>query len=100
METQTMGLSHHENGNASDTTEVMLRRPFMRITWHQYPTLMASGSNACFKSAKLCTKSFMLLFRLIHMTIGLDACQNHNGAQSSECLWCCSKCILLLLSNG
>jgi len=66
METQTMGLSHHENGNASDTTEVMLRRPFMRITWCQYPISMTNSSNECFESAEPCMKSFKLLFKLIH----------------------------------
>jgi len=84
MEMQTMGVNHYENANASNMTEAMLRRLFMRITWHQYPTLMTSRSNACFESEKPCTKSFVLLFRLIHFfrmkefdccgreTIGMD----------------------------
>jgi len=73
-----------KNANASNMIEAMLRRLIMRITWCQYPILMTSSSSACFESPKPCTKSFVLLFRLIHFkkmkefdccgreTIGLD----------------------------
>jgi len=69
MQMQMMKLNHHQNADASDMTEVMPRKLSMRITLHQYQFLMTNNSHAHFESASTYTKSFELLFGLIHFLI-------------------------------